>query len=56
MFIDRSTSEKEAESPNRPDLGIAKLIVAKNRNGGTADIEMVFRPDFTTFLDQYREH
>ena len=38
MFIDRSMDEMEAESEDRPDLGTAKLIVAKHRNGPTRDI------------------
>lgn len=33
MFIDRSTSEAEAESDKRPDWGVAELIVAKHRSG-----------------------
>ncbi len=32
MFLDRSTSEAEAESDKRPDWGMAELIVAKHRN------------------------
>lgn len=37
MFLDRSTSEAEAESDKRPDLGEAELIVAKHRNGPTRE-------------------
>lgn len=36
MFIDRSTTEAEAESDSRPDWGKAELIVAKNRSGPDA--------------------
>ena len=51
MFIDRSMSEIEAESESRPDLGTAKLIVAKHRNGATRDIDLAFNPEFTKFMD-----
>lgn len=29
----------------------AQLLVAKHRNGSVADIDMVFRPEFTRFYD-----
>lgn len=51
MFIDRSTSEAEAESDKRPDWGTAELIVAKHRNGATKDIKLTFIPEFTKFGD-----
>lgn len=51
MFIDRSMNEIEAESESRPDLGTAKLIVAKHRNGATRDIDLAFNPEFTKFMD-----
>ena len=51
MFIDRSMSEIEAESESRPDLGMAKLLVAKHRNGATRDIDLAFNPEFTKFMD-----
>ena len=54
MFIDRSLNAEEALNQQRPDLGIANLIIGKNRNGATRDIEMVFIPEHTTFRDKYR--
>ncbi len=51
MFIDRSMNEIEAESESRPDLGTAKLIVAKHRNGATRDIDLAFYSEFTKFTD-----
>ena len=51
MFIDRSMNEIEAESESRPDLGMAKLIVAKHRNGPTRDITLAFNPEYTRFMD-----
>lgn len=53
MFIDRSTTEAEAESDHRPDWGIAELIVAKHRNGPTRDITMTFIPEYTKFTDYF---
>ena len=52
MFIDRSMDEVEAEDNDRPELGTATLIVAKHRNGPTADITMSFNPNLTKF-DNY---
>ncbi len=53
MFLDRSTSEAEAESDSRPDWGVANLIVAKNRNGAVGDIKLTFIPENTKFTDHY---
>ncbi|NHM14605.1 replicative DNA helicase [Xiamenia xianingshaonis] len=50
-FIDRSMDEAEAESDDRPDLGMATLIVAKHRNGPTRDIPLAFNAEFTRFMD-----
>jgi replicative DNA helicase len=54
-FIDRSMDEIEAESSERPDLGTANLIVAKHRNGATADITLSFNAEYTKFGDYYDE-
>ena len=51
MFIDRSMDEVEAESDDRPDMGMAELIVAKHRNGPTRDIKLAFNAEFTRFMD-----
>jgi replicative DNA helicase len=51
MFIDRSTSEEESLMPLRPGPGRAKLIVGKNRNGATRDIELAFDPTLTRFRE-----
>ena len=55
MFIDRSLSEEEASNPKRPDPGMAKLIIGKNRNGPTKDIDLVFEASYTRFRDYYRQ-
>jgi replicative DNA helicase len=49
MFIDRSTSEQEAENENRPPLGTANIIVAKHRSGPTGVVSLAFQSDFTRF-------
>jgi replicative DNA helicase len=56
MFIDRSFTEEEAMTSGRPDLNVANLIVGKNRNGATRDIELQFTSEYTTFQDLYREN
>lgn len=53
MFLDRSTSEVEAESDKRPDLGEAELIVAKHRNGPTRDIKLTFVGEYTKFTNYF---
>lgn len=53
MFLDRSMDEAEAEDEKRPDLGMATLIVAKHRNGPTADINLSFNPEHTKFGDYF---
>ncbi|HBT96024.1 MAG TPA: replicative DNA helicase [Coriobacteriia bacterium] len=54
MFIDRSLSEEEAEQDNRPPMGMGRLVVGKNRNGATMDIDLVFDNAYTRFRDYYR--
>ncbi|MDR2197546.1 MAG: replicative DNA helicase [Coriobacteriales bacterium] len=56
MFIDRSTSEEEALLPGRPGPGMAKLIVGKNRNGATKDIDLLFDETLTRFLEMDTRH
>ncbi len=53
MFLDRSTTEAEAESDKRPDWGTADLIVAKHRNGPTRDIKLSFIPEYIKFGDYF---
>jgi replicative DNA helicase len=54
MFIDRSLSEEEAGSYDRPDAGTARLIVGKNRNGAIKDIDLAFDAPHTRFRDIHR--
>ncbi|MCL2756807.1 MAG: replicative DNA helicase [Coriobacteriia bacterium] len=55
MFIDRSFTQEEAANPKRPNLGVARLIIGKNRNGAIRDIELAFTPEYTIFGDLYKE-
>lgn len=51
MFLDRSADEKEATREDRPDEGITRLIVAKNRSGKTGDVDLFFAPASTKFTE-----
>jgi replicative DNA helicase len=55
MFIDRTVSEKERGVSERPEAGMAKLIIGKNRHGETRTIDLVFDKAHTRFQDYYRE-
>lgn len=55
MFIDRSLNEMEAEDDDRPDKGMAELIVAKHRNGPTRDINLTFSAENTRFGNYFDE-
>ncbi len=46
--------EEEAEQDKRPPMGMGKLLVGKNRNGATMDIDLVFDNAYTRFRDYYR--
>ncbi|MCL2529563.1 MAG: replicative DNA helicase [Coriobacteriia bacterium] len=54
LFLDRSKSPEEALEKNRPELGTAKIILGKNRNGPLGEVETVFLSETTTFRDKYR--
>ena len=51
MFLDRSLTQEEADSDDRPGLNEARLIVAKHRNGPIGTIDLEFKPEFTRFGD-----
>lgn len=50
LFLDRP-GQRDA----RADVGEAKLFVAKNRNGRTGEIPLVFQPDRMRFVSAARE-
>ncbi|MBY4797784.1 replicative DNA helicase [Collinsella sp. AGMB00827] len=51
MFLDRSSSEQEAARDDRPDEGITRVILAKNRSGPIGDVDLVFMPASTKFFE-----
>ncbi|MDR2493287.1 MAG: replicative DNA helicase [Coriobacteriales bacterium] len=51
LFIERTLRKDDAPNKDAADPGIAKLIIAKNRNGSTAQIDLKFIPEFTSFRD-----
>jgi replicative DNA helicase len=44
----------EYYNPNSDDVGIAELMVAKNRHGATAKIKLAFHPNFVAFKDLFQ--
>ena len=55
MFLDRSSSEQEAARDDRPDEGITRIVLAKNRSGPIGDVDLVFLPSSTKFYE-LKEH
>lgn len=51
LLLDRSTTDEEAERPDRPDKGVTDVIVAKNRSGATGVVALGFRADRTKFME-----
>ncbi len=54
MFIDRNTDPEREGSEDRPEPGMAHLIIAKHRNGSTGSVELAFRNEFTKFVSVSR--
>ena len=52
-FLDRSMDESEAAHENRPDLGVALVILAKHRNGPTGDVALAFNAPHNRFTSFY---
>ena len=48
---DSSSTESEAEREDRPDFGITRVIVAKNRSGPIGDVDLMFLPASTKFYE-----
>lgn len=51
LFLDRSSDEQEASRDDRPDLGVTRVIVAKNRSGPVGDVDLAFVPASTKFYE-----
>lgn len=55
ILIDRSADLFESRSPDRPDFGLAELLVAKNRKGETGDLWLKFEPSQARYLDHLKD-
>ena len=51
MFLDRSADEAEASRDDRPDEGVTRIVVAKNRSGPIGDVDLMFLPASTKFYE-----
>ena len=51
LFLDRSADEQEASRDDRPDVGVTRVIVAKNRSGPVGDVDLAFVPASTKFYE-----
>ena len=51
MFLDRSSDEQEASRDDRPDEGVTRVIVAKNRSAPIGDVDLMFLPASTKFYE-----
>lgn len=51
MFLHREAVYNKIEGPN-DNSHDALLIIGKNRNGATADIELTFMGEYTAFYDK----
>ena len=56
MFLDRSADESEASREDRPDQGVTRIVVAKNRSGPIGDVDLMFLPASTKFYELDASH
>ena len=54
ILLDRSMTEEEAASEDRPDFNVTDFIIAKNRSGPLDIIPLVFLPGTTKFVEMDR--
>ena len=57
ILLDRSATDEEAEREDRPPKGVTRFIIAKNRSGPVATIDLMFLGGKTKFVevDPYHE-
>ena len=51
LFLDRSADEQEASRDDRPDEGVTRVIVAKNRSGPIGEVDLAFVAASTKFYE-----
>lgn len=51
ILLDRSMTPEEAERQDRPDEGITQFIIAKNRSGPLATVDMRFEGEMIKFYE-----
>ncbi len=56
ILLDRSYTEEEAKAEDRPDFGVTRLIIAKNRSGPVATVDLMFLGGKTKFVEVDRHH
>lgn len=56
ILLDRSMTPEEAERNDRPDQGITQFIIAKNRSGPLATVDMRFDGETIKFYEVDRFH
>ena len=56
ILLDRSMTPEEAERNDRPDAGITQFIIAKNRSGPLAAVDMRFDGETIKFYEIDRFH
>ncbi len=56
MLLDRSYTEEEAKADDRPNFGVTRCIIAKNRSGPLATIDLMFLGGKTKFVEVDRHH
>ncbi len=56
MLLDRSYTEEEAKAEDRPDFGVTRCIIAKNRSGPVATVDLMFLGGKTKFVEVDHQH